>query len=107
MSTPASTSRTAEGLRPRRHRAWVAATALLVVVGVTASALAANAVARDDADESRKRFQSAAANVASTLELAIQHDDDMAVDAGAFLSDPTVTQAEFVAWTEAARTLQR
>jgi diguanylate cyclase (GGDEF)-like protein len=41
------------------------------------------------------------------LELAIQHDDDMAVDAGAVLADPDVTQADFVAWTQAARMLER
>jgi diguanylate cyclase (GGDEF)-like protein len=107
MGTPVSDVASAGVRRSRRGPAWAATTALLAVLGIAASVLGAQAVARDEADESRKTLQSAAANVASTLELAIQHDDDMAVDAGAFLSDPATTQAQFVAWTDAARTLAR
>jgi diguanylate cyclase (GGDEF)-like protein len=107
MSRPTGKDETAERQRPRRHRAWVAATALLVVGGVVASVLGATAVARTQADESRKTLQSAADNIASTLELAIQHDDDIAVDIGALLADPPVTEDELRAYADAARMLER
>jgi diguanylate cyclase (GGDEF)-like protein len=107
MGTPVSDVASGGGRRSRRGPAWAAATALLAVVGIAASVLGAQAVARDEADESRKTLQSAAANVASTLELAIQHDDDIAVDIGALLADPPVTQDELLAYADAARMLER
>jgi diguanylate cyclase (GGDEF)-like protein len=96
-----------EGGRSRRHYAWVAATVLLVVCGVVGSVLAAAAVGRNDADRSLKSFQHSSAGVASTLQLALQHESDIVVDAGGYLVDPNVTQSEFLGWASAVRMLER
>jgi diguanylate cyclase (GGDEF)-like protein len=93
--------------RSRRHYAWVAATALLVVCGVTASVLAAGAVRRNDADDAANAFASSSAVVASTLQLAIEHESDVVIDAGGLLSGPAVSQTGFVRWVTAARVMER
>ena len=64
----------------------------LILAGVVGSVLAAGAESRSEADQSRQAFEESSANVASTLELAIQHDYDLVVDAGGLLADPHVSQ---------------
>jgi diguanylate cyclase (GGDEF)-like protein len=103
----AITSPSPVGGRSRRHRAWVAATVLLIAGGVAASALSADAVRRNDADESLKSFQRSSASVASTLQLALEHENDVVVDAGGLLSDPGLSQTAFRRWVVATRLLQR
>jgi signal transduction histidine kinase len=83
-----------------RRRGWVVLAGLLVVGGVASAVFAAHSVARNDAEASRQSFQNAAGQVSSTLQLAIQHQNDLVVNAGAFfLRDPRVTNAQFHAWT--------
>ena len=69
--------------------------------------LAARAVAGIEADQSREVFDTSSANIASTVELAIQHEDDIVVDAGGLLADPDLSQTSFVRWATAARVLER
>ena len=91
----------------RRHYAWLAATVALIAAGVVGSVLAANVVAHAEGDRARESFDASSANVASTLELAIQHDDDLVVDAGGLLAGPGLSQTDFVRWAAAARTAER
>ena len=56
------------------------------------------AVGRNDADGSLKSFQRSSASVASTLQLAIQHENDVVADAGGLLADPSLTQTAFLRW---------
>ena len=91
-----------------RNRAWTAVTALLVLVGVLASVLGARAVARSDADKARLAFHLASTEVASSLRLAIQHEEDLVVSASAFFSgNPNASPADFDRWAESVRALQR
>ena len=100
------TGRTARrGLRP--HHFWTGAALVLVVLGVIGTVSAAAAVGRSDGDKSLKAFQRSAAAVASTLQLAIQHDNDVVADAGGLLADPGLTPTEFTGWASAARVLDR
>jgi diguanylate cyclase (GGDEF)-like protein len=65
-------------------------------------------VARSDADRSRRAFFSASAAIASTAQLAIQHEDDLVVNAGVFVvQNPNATNDMFEQWTIAARVLTR
>ena len=91
----------------RSHHLWAAAAGLLTVCGVVAAVLAAAAVGRDDGDRALKSFQRSSASVASTLQLAIEHDNDVIADAGGLLADPNLTPAGFAAWASAARVLDR
>lgn len=72
------------------------------------SVAAATAVGRDDAGKSRKSFERSAVDIASTLQLAIQHEDDLVVDASAFVAnDPSGSQTGFTRWAGSARVLAR
>ncbi|WP_375479350.1 EAL domain-containing protein [uncultured Jatrophihabitans sp.] len=83
------------------------ATAVLIGCGAVASVLAAGAVRRSNADESLKSFQKSSASVASTLQLAIEHDNDIVADAGGLLANPNLTKTEFDEWASAARMFDR
>ncbi len=95
------------GGHSRLHYVWMAATVLLIGCGIVASLLAAAAVRRNDADMSLKAFQRSSAGVASTLQLAIEHDRDIVYDAGGLLSDPNLTSTQFSAWANSASILDR
>ena len=107
MDLPVRSDPAVKAGRPRRHATWLVGAALVVSGGLLVSFLAASAVADNKTDTSRKAFQTSAAGVASTLQLAIQHEDDIIVDAGGLGSDPDLTQTEFSRWAVAARTLER
>ena len=96
-----------QGRRSRRHYAWAAATVALVSAGVVGAVFAARVVAGIESDQSRKSFDSSSASIASNVELAIQHEDDIVVDAGGLLADPNLSQTSFLRWATAARTLDR
>jgi diguanylate cyclase (GGDEF)-like protein len=73
---------------------------MLLVIGTAASFFGARAVARSDNQKSRQVLATNAADIASTLELTIQHEQDLAVAAGAFVvGNPDATQAQFVGWS--------
>ena len=91
-----------------RNQVWAAVTASLVIVGVLASVLGARAVARSDADNARLAFHLSSSEIASSLRLALQHEEDLIISAGAFFSgNPNATPADFDRWAESVRTLQR
>ncbi len=81
---------------------------LLFAMGVAGSVATASSVARRDADKSRNAFSLSTVEVASTLRLAIQREQDLAVSAaGFFLDSPLPSNAEFVAWANALQAMDR
>ncbi|HEX4980792.1 MAG TPA: sensor domain-containing diguanylate cyclase, partial [Ilumatobacteraceae bacterium] len=75
--------------------------AVMVVGGIAGSLFAARSVAKTEADAARNVFERSAAEVASTLQLAIQHQDDLALSVGGFVvANPDASQAEFRHWSE-------
>jgi signal transduction histidine kinase len=99
----------ATAVRSNRRLASVAVVALLLMVGgVLGSAAAARSVAGRNAQKSRQAFALSSANIASTLQLAIQHEDDLVVSAGAFVAgDPTATNNQFVQWVSTVQAFMR
>jgi diguanylate cyclase (GGDEF)-like protein len=93
----------------RGHRnVLVAAAALLVLAGILASVLGAKAVARTDSDKARLAFHLSAAEIASTLTLAIQHEEDLVVTASAWVvANTNASPAQFDTWAQSVRALQR
>jgi diguanylate cyclase (GGDEF)-like protein len=90
-----------------RRSVW-AATALLVVAGTVGSLLGARALAGTDAEKARLAFHLTSAEIASTLTLAIQHEEDLVVSTSAYVaanrdSSPTA----FDKWLESVHALQR
>jgi diguanylate cyclase (GGDEF)-like protein len=86
----------------------VAVALLLVLAGTAAATLGAKALARSDADKGRLAFHLSSAEIASTLKLAIQHEEDLVVTASAFVSgNPRATAADFDRWAESVHAMQR
>jgi len=101
----------AEAAAPRaisRRAIWAAIAITVAIAGIVASILGARAVARSDAGESEMAFHQDSAAIASTLTLAIQHEEDLALSAGGFFAaNPSATQAQFAAWAEGVSALRR
>ncbi len=81
---------------------------LVVLGGIVAAVVGARAVARGAADRQRLAFHLSSAEIASTLQLAIQHEEDLVVSASAFVSgSPHASAADFDRWAEAVHAMQR
>jgi diguanylate cyclase (GGDEF)-like protein len=94
--------------RWRSRHTWLFVALIMVVAGVLGSVFAASSVAQVDASKSQKSFERSSGSIASTLQLAIQHQNDLVVNAGAYAADdPTSSQAAFLQWTNSAQVLQR
>jgi diguanylate cyclase (GGDEF)-like protein len=101
QSDPAARSQSRRGL-------WVAIAVVLALVGTVASVLGARAIARSDADKGRLAFHLSSSEIASTLKLAIQHEEDLVVSASAFVTGaPNATAAAFDRWAESVHAMQR
>src|ERR1700691_1325614 len=91
-----------------RRGVWAAVAGLCVLAGIAGLILGARAVARNDAPGGRRAFQQTSTSIASTLRVAIRHEEQLAVSAGTFFaSHPKATRAEFATWVKWARTQRR
>src|ERR1700722_12401762 len=102
-----STLESVEYMR-RRRTTWAVGAALLIALGTTGAVFGASAIARNNAQKSHQVFATSSAEIASTLKLAIQHEQDMIVSAGGFVvGNPEETEAQFVRWADSVRALER
>ena len=87
---------------------WLLLAGLLVLGGVLASVLGARATARSNSAKARLAFHLASTEIASTLTLAIQHEEDLIVSASAFVAgNRRASPADFDRWVESVRAMQR
>jgi diguanylate cyclase (GGDEF)-like protein len=83
----------------RRRTAWAGVAVVLLVFGIVGSIVVAGTVARNVEASSRRQFRSQSAEIASTLQLAIQHEQDLVVGANGFVvGNPTATDVQFRRW---------
>jgi diguanylate cyclase (GGDEF)-like protein len=86
----------------------VAAACLLAVAGTFAAFLGARAVNKTDTDKERLAFHLAAADITSTLKLAIQHEEDLVVNASAFVTGtPNLSPLRFDRWLQSVSAMKR
>ncbi|MET0460742.1 MAG: EAL domain-containing protein [Ilumatobacteraceae bacterium] len=106
---PRRLATTAAGVRPSGlRRAWLALGVAVVLLGSAAAVVAGVAMTRADGGEARRDFATASTSIASTWELAIEHEDDLVVNASAFLAGNTAAStAEFEAWAASTRVIPR
>jgi diguanylate cyclase (GGDEF)-like protein len=101
----------ARPLRRWLHRQplpWLCLALLLTVVGSAGAVLAASIQSQHDASKARQAFASSSVAVASTLQLAVQHELDLVVSASAFVADdPSASNAQFVHWVRSVSAFQR
>ena len=95
--------------RSKQHSfVWAAVAILLVVVGTTVSLFASAAVRRGDAERSRRAFDASSEDIASTLKLALQHEEDLVVSASGFVvGNPNASNAQLRAWATTVRASSR
>jgi signal transduction histidine kinase len=81
---------------------------LLVVGGILGAWLSARSVAGHAAQTSQQTFARSSADIATTLQLALQHEDDLVVSASAFVSEnPSASNSDFVHWATAVQAFTR
>jgi diguanylate cyclase (GGDEF)-like protein len=108
ISRAGALRRVADTLSTRRWSAWAVVTAVLVLAGTLASVFGAGAVARSNGDKARLSFRLASAEIASTLKLAIEHEEDLVVNASAFVTgNPDGSPADFDRWAESVHAMER
>ena len=105
-----------DGSPPSRHvvraalrkNLWAAIAVVLALVGVCSSILVANGAGHNAAADSRREAVASSREIASTLQLAIQHEQDLVVDTSASISrDPDLTESGFRQWIMAISAFQR
>jgi len=83
---------------------WLLIAVVLVSLGGLGSLLGASLEARNDAQRSKASFVTTSMGIASSLKLAIQQENSLAISAQSFvLANPNATNAEFLSWI---RTMQ-
>jgi diguanylate cyclase (GGDEF)-like protein len=98
------------GRRGPRARSgpWLAVACLIILTGSVAVLIGARAVLRSDSEKDRLAFHLTAADITSTLRLAIQHEEDLVVNASAFVTgNSRATPAAFDRWAETVRAMRR
>jgi hypothetical protein len=81
----------------KEHSAWMAVAAIIFVAGTLGSILAGTAVAHNDGQKSHQAFASSSSDIGSTLQLAIQHEQDLIVSARGFIAgNPRASNEQFV-----------
>jgi diguanylate cyclase (GGDEF)-like protein len=92
----------------RQLALWTAVAVLLATVGIVGSVVGAHATSVRDGQHSRESFDASSAEIASTLRLALQREQDLVVGIAAYLAaNPDTSQAGFVRWTNAIQALPR
>jgi hypothetical protein len=94
--------------RSGRRRRWLSLAGTLTVGGVVLSVAGATALARSNAGRSWKAAQQSSGQIASTLALAIQHEQDLVAAATSFvLTVPHASEADLVQWAATVQAFQR
>jgi diguanylate cyclase (GGDEF)-like protein len=84
---------------PARRYIWGTIAAVLLAVGVAATFVAARGQASSSTDAKHDEFVTTSGEIATTLQLAIQHEEDLISGAGAqFITNPNLTQSQFSNW---------
>jgi diguanylate cyclase (GGDEF)-like protein len=91
-----------------RSGIWAAVAAICVVLGAIASLIGAHAVSHTDANKGRDAFPRTSAEVASTVKLGIERQEELGVGASTFFAgNPSASAAEFSRWVKWSKTLRR
>jgi diguanylate cyclase (GGDEF)-like protein len=68
----------------------------------------ANDLAQSNVQQAHQNLQTSSVEIASTLNLAIQHEQDLAISAGAFnVENPNASESSFIRWVNDVETFQR
>jgi diguanylate cyclase (GGDEF)-like protein len=106
-ATAAQSSIEAAKGRLKQRRVWIIVAALLVAAGAGSSIFAFSGV-RASSERSQKAFASSSVQIATTLQVAIQHEQDLVLSTESFIiGNPHPTQTQFSTWANDLDVLQR
>ena len=98
------------GIKPNRNHPWVTIVLAVILLagGVLSATMTARSVAHRSVEKSRDALALSSEEVASTLRLAIQREEDLAVSAtGFFLGTPIPSNDQFLAWANTVQAMER
>ena len=92
-----------------RHRLrWIAIGAGVVILGSLGSIIGAVSISHNDQRQAREVAHTTAVEIASSLQLSIQHVQDLSAAAGAFfVANPNATLAQGAQWVRDVRAFER
>jgi diguanylate cyclase (GGDEF)-like protein len=80
----------------------------VVGIGFLGSFLGANNLAQTDVQQAHLNLQTSSAEIAATLNIAIEHEQDLAISAGAFIvENPNASESSFIRWVKDEDAFQR
>ena len=95
-------------LMKAKQRFWLTAAVCITIGGTVGSLYAGNVVTRNHTRTTRQYFATSAREIAATLSLAIQHEQDLVANTAAFFANnPHSTQQQFLQWLTTLRTFAR
>ena len=78
---------------------WIAIAVVVIFLGFLGSFFGAKNLAQNDVQKAHQNLQTSSAEIASVLNLAIQHEQDLAISAGAFIvENPNASESSFIRW---------
>ena len=105
MNDPASVK--SRGESPRRTF-WIAIAIGVVTVGSLGSFFGANSFGQSNFEHARQNLRTSSVEIASALNLAIQHEQDLAISAGAFIiEDSDASETNFIDWLDNVSAFKR
>ena len=94
--------------RSQQFRVWTAIAIFIVIAGAFGSFIGADAVAHNTDARSHKSFVSTSNEIAATLKLSIQREQDLIDATDSYLiGNPNATQVQFKKWAEDVHVLKR
>ena len=96
------------GRKSPRRRFWIAIAVGVVTIGFLGSYFGAKNFAQGEVQRTRQNLQTSSVEIASALNLAIQHEQDLAISAGAFMvENPNASESSFIRWVSNVDAFQR
>ena len=96
------------GQNSPRRRFWVATAIVVLAVGFLGSFFGANNLSQGDVQSAHENLQTSTAEISATLNLAIDHEQDLAISAGAFvIENPSASESSFIRWVNDVDAFQR
>jgi diguanylate cyclase (GGDEF)-like protein len=98
----------ADRFPPSRRPTWTALAVAVVLIGALTSVLGARVLAQRDAAQTDQAVSASSESIAATLQLALQHEQDLAISSGSFVAGaPGASATAYRAWATSERAFQR
>jgi diguanylate cyclase (GGDEF)-like protein len=87
------------GSKGLRRSFWIAIAVVVVAIGTLGSYLGAGNLSHADVQQAQANLQTSSEEIASALNLAIEHEQDLAISAGAYIvENPNASESSFLRW---------